>query len=201
MIHGPSAQPQHITNLLNQRPLFVFALSSEAAEEFNEDNILIAGIGKVNAAFNLTKKIQEERPGLIVNLGSAGSCTFKRGEVVCCNRFIQRDMDVTGLGYRKYETPFSNLEPVLEYGIQLDGFPSGICGTGDNFETAHVAADYNVLDMEAYSLAMVAMKENIPFLCLKYITDGADGGAAEEWTEQVHHAAAAFRKIISGLQQ
>ncbi|MBC9912987.1 nucleosidase [Chitinophaga varians] len=201
MIQGPSAQTQHITSLLSQRPLFVFALSSEAAEEFNEDNILIAGIGKVNAAFNLTKKIQEERPGLIVNLGSAGSNTFKRGEVVCCNRFIQRDMDVTGLGYRKYETPFSDLEPVLEYGFQLDGFQYGICGTGDNFETGHTTVDYNVIDMEAYSLAMVAMKENIPFLCLKYITDGADGGAAEEWSVQVHHAAAAFRKIISGLQQ
>ncbi|MBC9929805.1 nucleosidase [Chitinophaga qingshengii] len=200
MIQGPPAPTQHITQLLNQRPLFVFALSSEAAEEFNHDNILIAGIGKVNATFNLTKRLQEERPGLIVNLGSAGSNTFKRGEIVCCTRFIQRDMDVTGLGYRKYETPFSNLEPVLEYGLSLDGLQQGICGTGDNFETGHVTADYNVIDMEAYSLAMVAMKENIPFLCLKYITDGADGAAAEEWLVQVHNTAVAFRKIISGLQ-
>ncbi|WP_211327048.1 5'-methylthioadenosine/S-adenosylhomocysteine nucleosidase family protein [Chitinophaga flava] len=201
MSNGPLADLTMITGLMKQQPLFVFALESEAAEEFNNDNTLIAGIGKVNATFSLTKKIQEERPGLIVNLGSAGSNTFNRGEVVCCTRFIQRDMDVTGLGYRKYETPFSGHEPVLNYGLQLHGFQEGICGTGDNFETGHITSDYNVIDMEAYSLALVAMKENIPFLCLKYITDGADGTAAEEWLVQVHNAAAAFRKIISGLQQ
>ena len=52
--------------------------------------------------------------------------------------------------------------------------------------------------MEAYAFAYVAMKEQIPFLCLKYISDGADGAAAEDWMVQVHHAAAAFKKILFG---
>jgi adenosylhomocysteine nucleosidase len=183
--------------LLTHNPLFVFALSSEAAQEFDDFDPLIAGIGKVNAAYHLTRKIMETRPGLIINLGSAGSNKFDRGEVVCCTRFIQRDMDVRGLGYQKYETPFSGLEPVLQYGLKLDGLPEGTCGTGDNFEMAHRSSEYDVIDMEAYSLAFVAMKEQIPFLCLKYISDGADGTAAEEWLVQVHHAAAAFKKILS----
>jgi len=34
--------------------------------------------------------------------------------------------------------------------------------------------------MEAYFLAMVAMKEEIPLLYLKYISDGADGSAAKD---------------------
>lgn len=176
--------------------LFSFALASEAAELFNGHNTLITGIGKVNAAYELAKAIQIKKPSLIVNLGSAGSSRFKKGEVVCCTKFVQRDMDVRGLGYAQYETPFSGLPPVLEYGLTMDGLPTSICGTGDNFEMGHSATLYDVVDMEAYALGMIAMKENIPFLCLKYISDGADDNAAEDWTVQVHKAAIAYWTIL-----
>lgn len=176
--------------------LFTFALASEAAEVFEAHNPLICGIGKVSATYQLQKAIQRERPSVIVNLGSAGSNYFQRGEVICCTKFIQRDMDVMALGYERYETPLSGLPPVLEYGLSMDGLQEGICGTGDNFEMAHAATEYNVVDMEAYALALVAMKEDIPFLCLKYISDGADGNAATDWTVQVHRAAVAFGKVL-----
>lgn len=176
--------------------LFTFALASEAADVFTKYKHLICGIGKVNAAYNLMKAIQQEKPKLIVNLGSAGSDYHKKGEIVCCTKFIQRDMDVRGLGYEQYETPLSGLPPILEYGLQMEGIPEAICGTGDNFEMAHCTTIYNVVDMEAYALTLVAMKENIPFLCLKYISDGADGNAAQDWTVQVHKAALAFGDIL-----
>jgi adenosylhomocysteine nucleosidase len=150
----------------------------------------------VNATYELSKAIQQKKPSLIVNLGSAGSNYFQKGEVVCCTKFVQRDMDVRGLGYAQYETPLSGLPPVLEYGLKMEGLHESICGTGDTFEMAHAATIYNVIDMEAYALAMIAMKENIPFLCLKYISDGADGNAAEDWTVQVHKAAVAYGKIF-----
>jgi len=176
--------------------LFTFALASEAADVFEVHNPLICGIGKVSATYQLQKAIQQKRPSLIVNLGSAGSNYFQRGEVICCTKFIQRDMDVMALGYERYETPLSGLPPVLEYGLSMDGLREGICGTGDNFEMAHAATEYNVVDMEAYALALVAMKEDIPFLCLKYISDGADGNAATDWTVQVHRAAIAFAQVL-----
>lgn len=176
--------------------MFVFALEMESATEFGDVAKLYTGCGKVNAAYELTKAIAANRTAAIINLGSAGSNFFKRGEVVCCTRFLQRDMNACSLGFKAYETPFSGTEAALEYGIQLDGLPTGICGTGDNFETNHFSADYNVVDMEAYALAYVAMKEAIPFLCLKFISDGADGTAVADWNEQVHHAASAFRNIL-----
>lgn len=180
-----------------QDVLFTFALESEAAEVFTEYPHLICGIGKVNAVYQLMKAIHRKKPRLIINLGSAGSTDYKRGEIVCCTRFIQRDMDVRGLGYALYETPFSDLPPVLEYGLRMEGVPEAICGTGDNFEMAHAATTYNVVDMEAYALALVAWKEHIPFLCLKYISDGADGQAAEDWSVEVHRAAVAFGAILN----
>lgn len=178
------------------RTLFVFALDSEAGKVFNEKNKLVTGIGKVNAAMELTQEIQRNRPELIVNLGSAGSRSFGKGEVVCCTKFIQRDMDVRGLGFEKYETPLSGIPPVLEYGLVKEGLPQGICGTGDSFEMNHAETDYNIVDMEAYPLALIAMKKNIPFLCLKYISDDAGSEAAEDWAVQVHLASEAFNKIL-----
>ena len=192
-----SAYETSISNLrINSNTVFVFALDLEAAGVFENRNTLFTGAGKVNAAYELTKAIRLQKPELIINLGSAGSNHFKRGEVICCTQFLQRDMDATGLSFAKYETPFSGMHPVLNYGIALQGLPQGICGTGDSFEMNHLSPDYNVVDMEAYSLAYVAMKEQIPFLCLKYISDGADGAAAEDWMMQVHHAATAFKKLL-----
>ena len=176
--------------------LFLFALESEAGDHFDDHNKLITGIGKVAATYALTKAIHTQKPKLIVNLGSAGSNFFKRGTVVCCTQFIQRDMDVRPLGFELYETPLSGIPPVLKYGLTMDGLPEGICGTGDHFDTNHTTTAYNLVDMEAYALALVAMQENIPFLCLKYISDGADGSAAEDWTVQVHRAAEAFAQLV-----
>lgn len=176
--------------------LFTFALESEAADVFTDYNLLICGIGKVNASYHLMKAIQREKPSIIVNLGSAGSNHFQKGEIVCCTKFVQRDMDVRGLGFAQYETPLSGVPSVLEYGLKMDGVPEAICGTGDNFEMTHSATIYNVVDMEAYALALIAMKERIPFLCLKYISDGADDNAAEDWSVEVHRAAIAFGDVL-----
>jgi len=181
---------------LLENVLFSFALPSEAAEVFEGQNVVFTGIGKVNAAYELTKAIQTNRPSLIVNLGSAGSSFFQKGDVICCTSFVQRDMDVRGLGFELYETPLAGLPTILEYGLSMDGLPTGICGTGDSFEMAHATTIYNIVDMEAYALAMIAMKENIPFLCLKYISDGADDNAAEDWAVQVHKAAIAYGDIL-----
>lgn len=176
--------------------LFVFALESEAAQEFTNYNCLFTGIGKLSAAYALTKYVEQIKPSLIINLGSAGSSEFKKGEVISCSKFIQRDMDVRGLGFQQYETPLSDIAVVLEYGMSLPELPQGICGTGDTFEMNHFCNDYNVIDMEGYALALVAMKENISFLCLKYISDGADGLAADDWNVHVHKAANAFKEIL-----
>ncbi|RFS27064.1 nucleosidase [Chitinophaga silvatica] len=192
-------QTLNIAELLKQDPLFVFALEYEATELFESVKPLFVGIGKVNAAYHLTKRIARQRPGLIINLGSAGSNKFSKGSVVCCNRFIQRDMDVRPLGFSKYETPLSGQAPLLEYGFAAPGLPSGICGTGDSFETGHQTEDYDVIDMEAYPLAWIAQEEKIPFLCLKYISDGADGQAAEDWQVTVHSAAEVLKQAIDQL--
>jgi len=188
-----------LSALLEQDPLYVFALQVEASTEFAGVDTVFTGIGKLHTAYSLLKRISEKRPSLIVNLGSAGSNTFQRGEIVCCTKFIQRDMDVTALGFEKYQTPFSAGPVTLENGIQLHHLPQGICGSGDNFEVDHRSAEYDVIDMEAFAIAWIAKQEGIPFLCLKYISDGADGKAAEHWQEAVKDAARALKAAIAKI--
>ena len=53
--------------------------------------------------------------------------------------------------------------------------------------------------MEAYTLAYVAMKEQIPFLCLKYISDGADQSAGEDWLQAVDSSAISLKRAIQRL--
>ena len=185
-----------INNIIYKNPLFVFALEKEAGTEFPQENVAFVGVGKINASYNLLKAIQKHQPDLIINLGTAGSTEFNKGSVVCCTEFIQRDMEVTALGFQKFETPFSTDPVILQYGLEIDNLLKGICGSGDQFEMEHNNPEYNVIDMEAFALAKVAEQEQIDFLCLKYISDGADGNAADDWVEQVKFAASAFRDIL-----
>jgi adenosylhomocysteine nucleosidase len=105
-------------------------------------------------------------------------------------------MDVTPLGFARYETPLSDIPVVLEHGTAIPGLAQETCGSGDNFEINHGDAPYDVVDMEAYVLALIARDENIPFVCLKYISDDAGSDAADDWAVQVHLAAEAFKRVL-----
>lgn len=179
--------------------LLVFALESEAGKAFDDYNTLFVGIGKISASYHLTKAILAYKPDLIINLGTAGSTKFDRGSVVNCSQFIQRDMDVRALGFQKFETPFSDDPVVLDYGVSIEHLPKGVCGSGDQFEVEHRNPEYNVIDMEAFALAKISASESIDFLCCKYISDGADGSAADDWTVEVKKAAVALRKVLDSL--
>ena len=178
-------------------PVFVFAMEKEAGNEFKDLQLVFTGIGKVNAGYYLMKYLSVNKPDIIVNLGTAGSTAFRRGDVICCTQFVQRDMDVSPLGIERFKTPFSDDDVVLDYGIDIDNLQKGICGTGDSFETEHNTDLYNVLDMEAYALALIAKREQIPFLCLKYISDGANDDAVEDWTQEVNKASKILREVIA----
>lgn len=188
-----------VSALLQLNPLFVFAMADEATHLFDGRNTLFTGLGKINAAYQLTRRLAQTRPGIIVNLGSAGSAAFDQGAIVCCTRFVQRDMDVTPLGVELYKTPFSDIPSVLSYGLAVEGLPQGICGSGDNFEVRHTSSAYNVVDMEAYALALVAHQEQVPFLCLKHITDGADEAAAANWQAALEQTPAKLKAVIDQL--
>ncbi len=176
--------------------LVVMAMAEEAQDVFDAHDVLFTGIGKVNAAYALSKRITETRPSHVVNLGTAGSRRYEGGMVVNPTRFIQRDMDVRALGIELYKTPFSDDPIVLEYGQSVKGFDHGVCGTGDSFDTSAAAENFDVVDMEAYALALICKREDIDFTCFKYISDGANDNANIDWNTALNIAAHALQDAL-----
>lgn len=153
--------------------------------------IVYTGIGKVNAAYNLTKVLTERKmtnnlPKYVINVGSCGSKKFKKGSLVACNRFIQKDMDCVAFGYKLGQTPSDNLPYVIEHDKIIDNLQYAVCGSGDKFETEECEIqEIDVVEMEAYALAKVCKLENINFISVKYITDGLDDEGADNWNNNV----------------
>lgn len=166
--------------------------------------VLYCGVGKVNAAIALTRELS--RHGLhghpmplVLNFGSAGSRLYDAGALVECHEFVQRDMDVTGLGFPMGVTPYDEAPSTLRFEPVFKLLPSAVCGSGDSFATGLVGMDCGVVDMEAYALAKVCWHEKASFACVKYVTDGADHAAAGDWQSNVHRAADQFLSLYRGV--
>lgn len=178
----------------------LMALPSESKGLFVQAGIDVhdSGIGKVNAAFKAFEVIQKTGCKTLLNLGTAGSSQFERHSLVEVKTFVQRDMDVSPLGFPLGVTP---MDEHLPADIHLQPFfqhlPQGICGTGDNFETALPKVHCDLVDMEGYALAKVCNRLGVRLLSVKYITDGADDTAHMDWEENLLVGA---KKLLSLYQ-
>jgi adenosylhomocysteine nucleosidase len=185
------------------RTLVVMALPAESDGVFEAAgvSVLYCGVGKVNAAIVLTRELARYIHGgeplpLVLNFGTAGSRVYGTGTLVACREFIQRDMDVRGLGFPLGVTPFDSAPLALKFEPVFNHLPTATCGTGDSFATVGcepaAAPACGVVDMEAYALAKACWLEGAPFACAKYVSDGADTQAAADWQKNVHRAAGEF---------
>ncbi len=187
-----------------QNHIVTMALAMESRGHFEALNapLLYTGVGKVNAAMALTRRLTELRAArhplpLVINLGTAGSRSLPTGSLVACDRFTQRDMDVTALGVPRGTTPFDDAPPVIECARFFTTLPHFTCSSGDSFATDAPASDSDVIDMEAFALARVCHAEGAAFACAKFITDGADGNAANDWRESLERAARALAELYA----
>lgn len=171
---------------INQVALLM-ALPGESQGLFEGANIPVvySGIGKVNAAYAAMDVIQKTQCKVMINLGTAGSSKFKTHELVEVSTFVQRDMDISPLGFKVGETPFDPLPGAIELIPYFPELPKGICGTGDSFETGAPKIPCDLVDMEGYALAKVCRKMGVQLISLKYITDGADHNAHNDWQENL----------------
>ena len=169
--------------------LFVAALKEETV---GLDYFYHIGVGKINAAYNLTKLINKLKPLEVINYGTAGAVKKKLSGMVECTRFYQRDMDARGLLDLKLgETPFDNINEII---ISDEGYS---CGSGDSFVNKQIEMNVDVVDMEAYALAKVCKLEGLKFKCFKYISDNADSSASLDWIENCKKGAKLFQNKMS----
>ena len=162
---------------LNKKILIVCALEVETQGQLEDYDVLYTGVGKVNATYKLTThfgKYGSYIPyDLVINYGTAGSRKIKKKTLVDCTKFVQRDMDVTGLGFMRGETPFEKDPPMVLQTLSPFN-PIGrhaTCGTGDCFVEDKSQYYGEVVDMEAYALAKVCTYYAVPFISFKYISN------------------------------
>ncbi len=188
---------------LEKKILIVCALEIETQNQLKDYEVLYTGVGKVNATFELTRKFGKYGSyipyDMVINYGTAGSRKIKKKTLVDCTKFIQRDMDVTGLGFMRGETPFEQDPPFVIQQQNVEFNPIGrnaTCGSGDNFAEDKSQYYGEVVDMEAYALAKVCYLYDIPFISFKYITDGADEQAHEDWEKNLADGIEVFKEKI-----
>jgi adenosylhomocysteine nucleosidase len=185
-------------------PVLALEIESQGVFEAAGLPVLFTGIGKVNAAHALTRELAEYRLAgkplpHVANFGTAGSNKFLTGALVACQAFKQLDMDVTALGFARGVTPFESTPTVIEFPTTVPGLPRATCGSADAFTTRGHELPCEVVDMEAFALAKVCWLEQAAFTCVKYITDGADHAAAQDWEANLPKAAAEFIRIYREL--
>ena len=149
-------------------------------------NIVYTGVGKVNAAIALGDAIAMHQPKQVVNYGSAGALRPGLAGLHRVTHFLQRDMDVRALGFALGQTPFDNDDEIL---VGIGGLS---CGTGDQFVSAPPELTSDFVDMEAYGLAKICQQKAIDFHCFKFISDNANGDAAQDWSQQLAIGAKLF---------
>jgi len=187
--------------------LIVSALEQETQGQLEDYRVLYTGVGKVNATLELTKVLQKAHlhymppmPKLVINYGTAGSRKSPIGELVDCTKFIQRDMDVTGLGFMKHQTPYeSPNEMVIRCTSKFNPIGKNYtCGTGDSFVENIKRGDSNidVFDMESYALAKVCYHYDINFISFKYITDNVDEHSPRDWEDNLCGGIVEFKEKV-----
>ena len=146
------------------------------------------GVGKVNAAMATQLFIDLYHPDLMMNVGVAGSFEdLPIGTLVLPDRFMQHDMDTSGIGdpvglistVNRMDFPTARQD---EARAALDGmgiaYRVGSVATGDWFATdtprAHWIADtFHPLlcDMEGCADAQVCLRNGVPFMSVKSVSD------------------------------
>jgi len=195
--------------------LIVCALEQEVNGELDDylsdpRQIIYTGVGKVNATGQLTERLHSSHlhylppmPKLVINYGTAGSRELPIGELVDCTKFIQRDMDVVGLGFMKHQTPYeSPNDMVIRCTSEFNPIGKNYtCGTGDSFVENIKEEDSNidVFDMEAYALAKVCNYYNVPFISFKYITDNVNEHSVGDWNDNLGKGVIQFKERVLDL--
>lgn len=161
--------------------LFVAAMASEVRLILNhltpDNELLVTGVGKVNAASKLSTYLATHHVDSIVNLGFAGATEpYAVGDVVMINRATYHDFDLSMFGYQKGQVPGMPVQfqsdPMLLKQLQasIQHVKIGDLLTGDVFMTEKRTGQY-LVDMEGAALFHVAYMHQIPMVSIKVVSD------------------------------
>ncbi|MEB6195835.1 5'-methylthioadenosine/adenosylhomocysteine nucleosidase [Mammaliicoccus sciuri] len=178
-----------------------------------------SGIGKVNAAITATLLINEFKPDLIINTGSAGSVDSELniGDIIISNKVYYHDVNAAAFGYKLgqvpsmpefYETDSKLIDLAKSSIEQLD--LNGIVGevaTGDSFigsidQRKVIKSNFptaSVVEMEAGAIAQTCYQYNVPIIVTRAVSDLADKESDVTFEEFLKVACVNSSKIVKLL--
>ncbi|MBU9672847.1 5'-methylthioadenosine/S-adenosylhomocysteine nucleosidase [Planococcus sp. CP5-4] len=179
--------------------------------------LLKSGIGKVNAAMTTTILMQEFKPDLVLNIGSAGGFDeeLEVGAVVISDEVRHHDVDATVFGYELGQVPqmpasyIANKE-LIELAVQaVDEIGEhqhavGLIATGDSFmsDPERVALvkqqfpEMKAAEMEAAAVAQVCFQYDTAFVVIRALSDIAGKESSVSFDEFLPVAAKHSTEIV-----
>jgi adenosylhomocysteine nucleosidase len=163
-----------------------------------------SGVGKVNASICTQILIDDFSVGQVIFTGVAGGVdpVLNIGDIVISRDCVQHDIDVTALGFKRGEIPFtsvstfeadSHLIQIAEKcGKSVDDVQVviGRILSGDQFiADKDVVKDLfeelegTCVEMEGAAVAQVCYLNNVPFVVIRSLSDKADGSAHVNFLE------------------
>ncbi len=157
--------------------------------------LALCGVGKVNASYTTALLISEYKPDLIVNCGVSGGIVPGKVEIldmVVATSCVQHDVDTSPLGDPKglvstvnvinFPTDGSlvkELRGEFKFGTVLSG--EQFIADKDRKEEIVRLFDGIACDMESGAIAQCAYIADIPYLCVRCISDAGDGHAPDDF--------------------
>ncbi|WP_042478130.1 5'-methylthioadenosine/S-adenosylhomocysteine nucleosidase [Bacillus ndiopicus] len=154
--------------------------------------LLKSGIGKVNAAMSTTLLLQQFKPDVVINTGSAGGfdTALEVGAVVISDEVRHHDVDVTAFGYEigqmagmpaAYQAD-ANLIAIAKQAVTEVGehqYGVGLICSGDVFMADPARAEevrtnfpqMKAVEMEAAAVAQVCYQFGTPFVVIRALSD------------------------------
>ena len=188
-------------------------------------HLVLSGIGKVLASWALARLAGTS--DLIVSLGTSGGLTVDAGGSYLVREFVEYDMDATGLGFPRGQTPYSPMtQPIIStvlpstFKVAQRAALSAAPGTrivratsGDRFISDPLAASLvsqetgaEIVDMESAAIAKLCMLKarngnGAPLECFAFraVSDKADLEASKSFESLVDVQGMVFARFLGEL--
>lgn len=165
---------------------------------------LMTGIGPVEAGVAVAAALaaMDERPTLVVCLGSAGSRRLPQGAVFQATALSYRDIDASPLGFPRGVTPLLDMPAVVPLGHRVPGVPGATLSTGGAVVSGSTydAIDADMVDMETFAVWRACARFGVPMIGLRGISDGAaELRHLGDWTQHLHVVDANLAEALDRL--
>ncbi|HHX2722018.1 TPA: 5'-methylthioadenosine/S-adenosylhomocysteine nucleosidase [Staphylococcus aureus] len=178
-----------------------------------------SGIGKVNAAISTTLLINNFKPDVIINTGSAGALdeSLNVGDVLISGDVKYHDADATAFGYEYGQIPqmpvaFQSSKPLIEKVSQVVQQQQltakvGLIVSGDSFigsveqrqKIKKAFPNAMAVEMEATAIAQTCYQFNVPFVVVRAVSDLANGEAEMSFEAFLEKAAVSSSQTVEAL--